>query len=175
MKFLTKLPLNRKSKNYEQSTQAFPARKVGYVALMRRQRRSYRLLFALSLGLVYLIFVWLDVAAVQPWVNIIFIAFMLLFPEYIFTPHSQSDPIRNMPGMLHREMRGETPVLRVGMEEASLEIVKKVAISQRDQTYGFIDFPYTSRINSPLLFPVNQINSVRQWFAEHAPELELIE
>lgn len=153
---------------------AFPPRRTGYVAFMQRHSRRKRLLIALSLLLIHLTLLYFTTLPVVV-NNLIFIVLVALFPEFAIPVHPQSDPIRNMPAMLHREDRNGAPALRLGMEEAPLAVIKEVALGKRDETYGFIDFPYTSRIASPLLFPVEQVESVRQWLQEHVPELEIIE
>lgn len=142
---------------------------------MERHRRRNRLLLILSFVLVYGALAYFTALPLLLLQNITFIAIILVLPEYFFKVQAHTDPIRNMPAMLHRETRSGIPALRLGMEEAPLTVIKKVALSKRDETYGFIDFPYTNRIGSPLLFPVEQINSVREWLEENVPELEIIE
>ncbi|MCC5880295.1 MAG: hypothetical protein JJU03_10440 [Idiomarina sp.] len=162
--------LAKRRKMIESHTYSLPA--TGYRAFMARIDWPMRAFLALSLLTV---FGWAGLIPLQFSTLAIFIALTIVFPDYIFTGGESIDAVRNMPAMLHIELRGDERYLRLGMEEAPLSVVKKVAISQRNSDQAFIDFPYTSRITSPLLFPLQQIDSVRAWFVENAPEVKLIE
>lgn len=168
-KFIDKL-LAKRRKIIESHRYALP--NTGYSAFMARIDWHMRAFVALSvltgLGLVGLLPLQFSTLA-------IFLVLTVVFPDYIFTSSESIDAVRNMPGMLHIEMRDDQRYLRLGMEEAPLSVVQKVAISQRNSDQAFIDFPYTSRITSPLLFPIEQIDKVRAWFAENAPEIKIIE
>lgn len=148
-----------------------PGRRTGYIAFMNRKPWQVRLLVMLSLITV---FYWLGYVDSR-YIGSMMILIAAFFPDYMFKKTVQIDTIRNMPAMLHREVRNGKSILRVGMEEAPLTAVKKVAISQYSSDHVFIDFPYTARITAPLLFPIEQDAKVRQWFADNAPELEIIE
>ena len=173
MKIFHRWPLTQSKKKEYRSP--FLARRSGYVALMECRSRGKRLIAFIALLMTYYTLVYFDILPVVLLTNLVFLSAIMFFPGYFFKVQEQSDPIRNMPAMLHREERGQVPTLRLGMEEAPLAVIKKVALSKRDETYGFIDFPYTSRIGSPLLFPIEQINAVRQWLEKNVPELEIIE
>ena len=93
----------------------------------------------------------------------------LLFPD-MWSSKLPADRTKDMLGLLSRD--GD--LLRVGMEAVSLDIVRKVALSEYDERYGYLQFPYTSKFSSDYLFPIGQMPQVREWFATHAPELEII-
>lgn len=93
----------------------------------------------------------------------------LLFPE-IWANKLPADKTKNMLKLLARD--GD--LLRVGMETASISIVRKVALSEYDEQYGFLQFPYTSKFSASYLFPIEQMAEVRDWFATKVPELEII-
>ena len=173
LKIFRRWPLSQPPKKDYRS--AFPSRRSSFVAFMEYRSRGTRLIALIALLITFYTLVYFDIIPLILLTNLAFLSVIIFFPGYFFKVQALPDPIRNMPAMLHREERGGAPTLRLGMEEAPLAVVKKVALSRRDETYGFIDFPYTRRIGSPLIFPVEQLDSVRQWLEENVPELELIE
>lgn len=169
IKFVDQL-LERRRKMHAMHLNSLP--KAGYSAFMARISWPTRCMLVLS---ICALLGWAGLVPLNWSTLLILFLVGAVFPDSVFPPVENIDAVRNMPSMLHIEVRKNQRYLRVGMEEAPLSVVKKVAISKRDNEHAFIDFPYTSRITSPLRFPLVQIDSVRVWFSEHAPELELIE
>lgn len=162
--------LKRRKAAYKRHVYALPQR--GYRARLARIPWGVRL--AVLLGLF-------AAAGSLGWMPAHFIASTgllwaaLVFPDHLFIAQEQTDKVRNMPAMLHIEMRQGTRVLRVGMEEAPIAKLGRIAVGQRDDNWAYLHFIDTHRIVSPLLFPVEQIPSVRQWLAEHVPEILQVE
>jgi len=150
----------------------FHWRETGYVAFMRRQPWPWRALAA-CLTLAFL--AWLFSAHTYAYFSVIMLVLWAFFPEHLFRNSNRLSRVKNMPAMLHRTAGKPEDLLRVGMEEAPISAVKKVALSKYDDASAFIDFPYTSKFSQPLLFPIQQLESVRSWFVEQMPELEVIE
>ncbi|RUO43751.1 hypothetical protein CWE15_00675 [Aliidiomarina taiwanensis] len=65
--------------------------------------------------------------------------------------------------------------LRVGMDKASSTVIRKVAIGQYNDKYGYVSFPYTQKITGQYTFPIAQIGPLKAWFSEHFPDLEIIQ
>lgn len=146
-------------------------RETGYVAFMRRQPWPLRLLIVSA---VIVSIYWLLEDAYRYFGGLLLL-FWAFFPDLLFNNSPQLDKVKNLPGMLDRKATAQGDMLRFGMEEAPISSIRKVAISKYDDEFGFIDFPYTSKLTRPMLFPLQQIDSVRHWFAENTPELEVIE
>lgn len=93
-----------------------------------------------------------------------------LFPEMWQNRKYEHDTSKDVLGLL--EVRGEQ--LRVGMDIAPKLVVRKVAMGEYSETQGYLSFPYTRKITASYVFPLDQLEPLRAWFAEHAPELEVI-
>ena len=65
--------------------------------------------------------------------------------------------------------------LRVGMDKASHTVIGKVAIGPYNEKYGYISFPYTQKITGQFIYPIAQVEPLKAWFAEHFPQLEIIQ
>lgn len=93
-----------------------------------------------------------------------------LFPEMWKNRKLEHNTSKDILGLL--EIRGEQ--LRVGMDIAPRSVVRKVAMGEYSETQGYLSFPYTRKITASYVFPLDQLEPLRAWFAEHAPELEVI-
>ncbi|MCL5051125.1 MAG: hypothetical protein M1473_11495, partial [Firmicutes bacterium] len=99
------------------------------------------------------------------WTLLLFV----MFPETLVTK-IPADKTKDMLRLLSRE----DDRLRVGMEQVALSVVKKVALSEYNDKYAMLSFPYTGKISSNYVFPIEQMNDVRAWLQTHTPELEII-
>lgn len=177
MKALNDIPfvvqVRERRRQMRENAALYARRHTGYIAFISRIAWPWRLL---ALAVVLGTLTWAEILSGPFVTSIYLVSLFLAFPDQMLTvPSGQFDQVRNMPSMLHREVRGDTPVLRVGMEEAPVSAVKRVIINKRNAEHAYIIFPYTRRINSPILFPVEQLDGVQQWFADNAPELEVVE
>lgn len=128
--------------------------------------RRYRFIFLLALFVMtHLIWGTEMLRYFGGWTLLMFI----MFPETLITK-IPADKTKDMLRLLSRE----DDRLRVGMEQVALTVVKKVALSEYNNKYAMLSFPYTGKISSNYVFPLEQLNDVRAWFQTHTPELEII-
>lgn len=133
---------------------------------IRTLPRAYRLSFlAFSFTLALLLFGAEALRYIGGWTLLLFV----LFPETL-----SNKPLADKTKDMLRLLARHDDRLRVGMEQAALSAVKKVAIDEYDEHYAIISFPYTNKITANYLFPREQIAEVRAWFQQHTPELELV-
>ncbi|MCO4321213.1 hypothetical protein [Aliidiomarina quisquiliarum] len=93
-----------------------------------------------------------------------------LYPEMWGNRTFEHDTSKDILSLL--EVRGDQ--LRVGMDIAPKSVVRKVAMGEYSETQGYLSFPYTRKITASYVFPLDQLEPLRAWFAEHASELEVI-
>ncbi|WP_126793230.1 hypothetical protein [Aliidiomarina haloalkalitolerans] len=128
--------------------------------------RRYRLAFLLALFVMtHLIWGTEMLRYFGGWTLLLFV----MFPETLVTK-IPADKTKDMLRLLSRE----DDRLRVGMEQVALSVVKKVALSEYNDKYAMLSFPYTGKISSNYVFPIEQMNDVRAWLQTHTPELEII-
>ncbi|MCH8500929.1 MAG: hypothetical protein LAT77_03335 [Aliidiomarina sp.] len=128
--------------------------------------RRYRLTFLLAVFVMtHLIWGTEMLRYFGGWTLLLFV----MFPETLVTK-IPADKTKDMLRLLSRE----DDRLRVGMEQVALSVVKKVALSEYNDKYAMLSFPYTGKISSNYVFPIEQMNDVRAWLQTHTPELEII-
>lgn len=128
--------------------------------------RRYRLTFLLAVFVMtHLIWGTEMLRYFGGWTLLLFV----MFPETLVTK-IPADKTKDMLRLLSRE----DDRLRVGMEQVALSVVKKVALSEYNDKYAMLSFPYTGKISSNYVFPIQQMSDVRAWLQTHTPELEII-
>lgn len=137
-----------------------------YIDRMNQFSKRNRFILLIGLGLAPL---WIWGFEAFRYSGSFVLIMWLLFPD-MWSNKLPADKTKDMLKLLARD--GD--LLRVGMETASLSLVRKVALSEYDDQYGFLQFPYTSKFSASYLFPIEQMTEVREWFSTHAPELEII-
>ena len=64
--------------------------------------------------------------------------------------------------------------LRVGLEQVPAKKLKRVAVGEYDKNSGILSFPFNYQISHHYVFPVQQLNSDREFFKTYYPQVELI-
>ena len=64
-------------------------------------------------------------------------------------------------------------LLQVDAYQVPLHVIRQVAISELDGERGFLSFPQTSKIPHNYLFPLGEIDALRDWFRLHTPTLKI--
>jgi fatty acid desaturase len=82
-------------------------------------------------------------------------ALMVLFAFYI-TPDAQGDK------------------LRVGLEQVPSAKLKRVAVGEYNKSSAILSFPFNYQISHHYVFPIQQLDSVREFFKTNYPQVDLI-
>ena len=101
-------------------------------------------------------------------------ALMVLFAFYI-TPdafsrsHNRSE-VKNIMALL--DAQGDK--LRVGLEEVPSTKLKRVAVGEYNKSLAILSFPFNYQISHHYVFPIQQLDSVREFFKTNYPQIDLI-
>ena len=101
-------------------------------------------------------------------------ALMVLFAFYI-TPdafsrsHNRSE-VKNIMTLL--DAQGDK--LRVGLEQVPSTKLKRVAVGEYNKSSAIMSFPFNYRISYHYVFPIQQLDSVREFFKTNYPQVDLI-
>jgi len=91
-------------------------------------------------------------------------------PEIFGGNSNNRSEVKNI--MVLLDAQGEQ--LRVGLEQVPARKLKRVAVGEYDKNSGILSFPFNYQISHHYVFPVQQLNSVREFFKTHYPQVELI-
>ncbi|MGM7447789.1 hypothetical protein ACP7H9_04680 [Idiomarina sp. ST20R2A10] len=101
---------------------------------------------------------------------------MLVLLAFYITPdafgnrsHNRSE-VKNMMALLG--VQGEQ--LRVGLEQVPAKKLKRVAVGEYDKNSAILSFPFNYQISHHYVFPIQQFDSVQNFFKTHYPQVELI-
>lgn len=100
----------------------------------------------------------------------IMLCLFLYAPEKFLLASEQHNNVKNIMALL--VVRGEN--LQVGLEQVPATRLKRVAVGEYNKNYGILQFPYNHHISHSHIFPIQQIESVREFFKTHYPHVELI-
>ena len=101
-------------------------------------------------------------------------ALMVLFAFYI-TPdafsrsHNRSE-VKNIMTLL--DAQGDK--LRVGLEQVPSTKLKRVAVGEYNKSSAILSFPFNYQISHHYVFPIQQLDSVREFFKTNYPQVDLI-
>jgi len=101
-------------------------------------------------------------------------ALMVLFAFYI-TPdafsrsHNRSE-VKNIMALL--DAQGDK--LRVGLEQVPSTKLKRVAVGEYNKSLAILSFPFNYQISHHYVFPIQQLDSVREFFKTNYPQIDLI-
>lgn len=101
-------------------------------------------------------------------------ALMVLFAFYI-TPdafsrsHNRSE-VKNIMALL--DAQGDK--LRVGLEQVPSTKLKRVAVGEYNKSSAILSFPFNYQISHHYVFPIQQLDSVREFFKTNYPQIDLI-
>jgi len=101
-------------------------------------------------------------------------ALMVLFAFYI-TPdafsrsHNRSE-VKNIMTLL--DAQGDK--LRVGLEQVPSAKLKRVAVGEYNKSSAILSFPFNYQISHHYVFPIQQLDSVREFFKTNYPQVDLI-
>jgi hypothetical protein len=101
-------------------------------------------------------------------------ALMVLFAFYI-TPdafsrsHNRSE-VKNI--MAQLDAQGDK--LRVGLEQVPSTKLKRVAVGEYNKSSAILSFPFNYQISHHYVFPIQQLDSVREFFKTNYPQIDLI-
>lgn len=100
---------------------------------------------------------------------LVLFAFCIVPDAFESRSHNRSK-VKNIMALL--DAQGEQ--LRVGLEQVPAKKLKRVAVGEYDKNSGILSFPFNYQISHHYVFPVQQLNSVREFFKTHYPQVELI-
>ena len=100
----------------------------------------------------------------------IMLCLFLYAPEKFLLASDQHNRVKNIMALL--AVRGDH--LQVGLEQVPASKLKRVAIGEFNKSHGILQFPYNYHISHSHIFPIQQIDSVREFFKAHYPDVELI-
>lgn len=83
--------------------------------------------------------------------------------------HNRSE-VKNMMALL--DVQGEQ--LRVGLEQVPAKKLKRVAVGEYDKNSAILSFPFNYQISHHYVFPIQQFDSVQNFFKTNYPQVELI-
>ena len=101
-------------------------------------------------------------------------ALMVLFAFYI-TPdafsrsHNRSE-VKNIMALL--DAQGDK--LRVGLEQVPSTKLKRVAVGEYNKSLAILSFPFNYQISHHYVFPIQQLDSVREFFKTNYSQVDLI-
>lgn len=101
---------------------------------------------------------------------VIILCTFLYAPEKCLLASEQHNEVKNIMSLL--AVRGEN--LQVGLEQVPGSRLKRVAVGEYDKNYGILQFPFNYQISHSHIFPIRQMDSVREFFEENYPDVELI-
>ncbi|MGM0526392.1 MAG: hypothetical protein ACQEQ8_09395 [Pseudomonadota bacterium] len=100
----------------------------------------------------------------------IMLCMFLYAPEKFILLSDEHNKVKNIMTLL--AVQGDN--LQVGLEQVPASQLKRVAVGEFDKNYGILQFPYNYHISHSHIFPIQQIDSVREFFRTHYPHVELI-
>ncbi|TDP40625.1 hypothetical protein DEU29_101170 [Idiomarina aquatica] len=94
----------------------------------------------------------------------------LYAPEKFLLASDQHNKVKNVMSLL--AVRGDN--LQVGLEQVPVSKLKRVAVGEYDKRFGILQFPFNYQISHSHIFPIQQLDSVREFFKTNYPDVELI-
>jgi len=111
----------------------------------------------------------------EPWVAhlgglFIILAFYILKPDEFLNESREQNKVKNI--MILLDVTGDK--LRVGLEQVPNKKLKRVAVGEYDEEYAILQFPFNHQVSTDHLFPIQQLDSVHEFFKTNYPQVELI-
>ena len=94
----------------------------------------------------------------------------LYAPEKFLLVSDEHNELKNIMSLL--AVRGEN--LQVGLEQVPACKLKRVALGEYNKHYGILQFPFNYHISHSHIFPIQQVDSVREFFKTNYPHVDLI-
>ncbi|MCK7459413.1 hypothetical protein [Idiomarina aminovorans] len=100
---------------------------------------------------------------------LVLLAFYIHPDAFASNSHNISE-VKNMMALL--DVQGEQ--LRVGLEQVPAKKLKRVAVGEYDKNFAILSFPFNYQISHHYVFPIQQFDSVQNFFKTNYPQVELI-